>query len=96
MVWRFTERWKEKSKSSRVLTWEKRAALTRCSPPGLAGRDLLGEDGGQIGLVVPALFLGPAGERLGTRGDARGLHGPGQEGQLGGGGVHGRIPTAAS
>jgi hypothetical protein len=33
MVWRFTESWKEKSKSSRVFTWGKRAPFIRASPP---------------------------------------------------------------
>ena len=33
MVWRFTESWKQKSKSARVFTWGKGAPFTRASPP---------------------------------------------------------------
>ncbi len=39
----------------------------------LPGRHLLGEDRGQIALIVPALLPGPFGQKRGRLADARGL-----------------------
>jgi hypothetical protein len=97
MVWRFTERWNVKSKSSSVLTCGNRAALTRCWPAvGFPRSHLLGQHRREVGLVVPAQLFGATGEYVGARRDARCLHRPGKEREFGGGRGHGEIPTVAS
>jgi hypothetical protein len=84
IVWRLTERWKVKSKSSRRLDLgEARRFDAGVRAPQLALVGLFRQHRGEEGFVVPALVARSLGEQLCCLGDAGHPERPGKIGDLG-------------